>query len=291
MTEVPERWSLDRLLSLFELERVERDVFRAPNPQRGPWRRVFGGQVAAQALRAAQLTVDPDPPNRRPIQAERAIHSLHAYFLRPGQVGEPIELTVERPRDGRSFSTRYVAAVQGDEVIFDMIASFHAREPGPDFQAPIAGDIEPPEEVPPEQVPGGRMRSTMPFEMRSLGPQPPGPYSSTRRVWFKTTGEMPDDAALHACVLTFASDMGAVSAARYPVSQEGEDRFMSASLDHAVWFHRPIRADRWVLTDLRAISNHGARGLAMGTMHTQDGVLGLSIAQEALVRPVGGPGG
>jgi acyl-CoA thioesterase-2 len=133
------------------------------------------------------------------------------------------------------------------------------------------------------------MRSVMPFDMRELGPTEPvdGVYRSTRRAWFKTAGELPDDPALHTCVLAFASDMGVVAAARVPVAREEEwQRFMGASLDHAVWFHRPLRADRWILFDLRTVSSSGARGLAAGTMHSQDGVLGVSVAQEALIRPL-----
>ncbi len=279
MSEQPERWSLERLLSLFELEEVDDDVFRAPNPTRGPWTRVFGGQVAAQAVRASQLTVP----------AERPIHSLHAYFIRPGRPGDPIDMYVERPRDGRSFTSRRVKAVQQGEVIFDMIASFHRAEAGPEYAVPIAIDVPDPEDAPEPQGMFGRMRSMMPFDMRELGPTEPvdGIYRSTRRAWFKTAGQLPDDPQLHLCVLAFASDMGVVSAARVPVADEAEwERFMGASLDHAVWFHRPIRADEWILFDLRTVSSFGARGLAAGTMHTQDGVLGVSIAQEALIRPV-----
>jgi acyl-CoA thioesterase II len=279
MSEQPERWSLDRLLGLFDLKDKGDDVFDAPNPARGPWTRVFGGQVAAQAVRAAQLTV--------PV--ERAIHSLHAYFIRPGRPGEDIEMHVERPRDGRSFTSRRVKAVQSDEVIFDMIASFHVTEVGPEYAIPAANDIPPPEEAPEPEGMFGRMRSMMPFDMREMGPTEPidGIYRSTRRAWFRTAGELPDDPALHACVLAFASDMGVVSAARVPVAGEAEwARFMGASLDHAVWFHRAIRADEWILFDLRTVSSSGARGLAAGTMHARDGVLGVSVAQEALIRPV-----
>lgn len=275
----PERWSLDRLLSLFDLEEVERDVFRAPNPTRGPWTRVFGGQVAAQAVRAALNTVS----------SERAIHSLHAYFIRPGRPGQDIDMYVERPRDGRSFTSRRVKAVQSDEVIFDMIASFHVAEEGPEYRIPIADDVPRPDDVEEPRGMFGRMRSMMPFDMREMGPTPAldGIYRSTRRAWFKTTGPLPDDPALHQCVLAFASDLGVVSAARVPVTGESEwERFMGASLDHAVWFHRPIRADEWILFDLRTISSSGARGLAAGTMHQIDGTLGVSIAQEALIRPV-----
>jgi acyl-CoA thioesterase-2 len=276
-----QRWTLDRLLSLFDLEEIGEDSFRAPNPVRGPWTRVFGGQVAAQAVRAAQLTVP----------ADRPIHSLHAYFLRPGRPGDDIDMLVERPRDGGSFTSRRVKAVQHDEVIFDMIASFHRDEQGPEYQMPIALDVPAPEDAPEAQGMFGRMRSMMPFDMRELGPTEPvdGFYRSTRRAWFRTAGELPDDPAIHTCVLAFASDMGVVSAARVPVAGEEEwERFMGASLDHAVWFHRPIRADDWILFDLRTVSSYGARGLAAGTMHARDGVLGVSIAQEALIRPLAG---
>jgi acyl-CoA thioesterase-2 len=281
VTEQPEKWSLDRLLGLFELEEIGVDSFRAPNPVRGPWTRVFGGQVAGQAVRAAQLTVPED----------RRIHSLHAYFIRPGRPGEPIDMLVERPRDGRSFTSRRVKAVQTDEVIFDMIASFHRDEQGPEYQMPIAEDVLAPEDAPEPQGMFGRMRSLMPFDMRELGPTEPvdGIYRSTRRAWFKTAGSLPDDEAIHTCVLAFASDMGVVSAARVPVAGEAEwERFMGASLDHAVWFQRPIRADEWILFDLRTVSSYGARGLAAGTMHTRDGMLGVSVAQEALIRPLTG---
>jgi acyl-CoA thioesterase-2 len=289
VTEAPRRWALDEFLGLFDLEERVPDTYLGANPERGPWTRVFGGQVIAQAIRAAQLTVP----------AERRVHSAHAYFIRPGKTGEPIYYHVDRPRDGRSFTTRHVAAKQGNETIFDMIASFHIEEQGAEFQVPRATDVPAPGVAPEPDMPvefRGRMRSMMPFDMRELGAQPEsaGAYRSTRRVWFRTSGRLPDDPALHACVLAFASDMGTVSAARAPA--EGEDtwttftRFMSASLDHAIWFHRPVRADEWVLMDLRAISNHGARGLAMGTMHTEDGVLGVSIAQEALIRPLAGEG-
>jgi acyl-CoA thioesterase-2 len=246
---------------------------------------VFGGQVAAQAVRAALNTVP----------SERGIHSLHAYFIRPGRTGEEIDMHVERPRDGRSFTSRRVRAVQSDEVIFDMIASFHVHEDGPEYQIPIADDIPDPDDVEEPKGMFGRMRSMMPFDMREMGPTPPvdGIYRSTRRAWFKTVGELPDDPALHACVLAFASDMGVVSAARVPVAGENEwERFMGASLDHAVWFHRPARADEWLLFDLHAVANFGARGFARGTMHTQDGTLAVSVVQEALLRPTGRmPGG
>jgi acyl-CoA thioesterase-2 len=279
MSEQPERWSLDRLLALFDLEEIGEDVFSAPNPTRGPWTRVFGGQVAAQAVRAALNTVP----------AERSIHSLHAYFIRPGRPGQNIDMHVERPRDGRSFTSRRVKAVQSDEVIFDAIASFHVAEEGPEYQMPMLDDVPDPTDVEEPQGMFGRMRSMMPFDMREMGPTPPidGIYRSTRRCWFRTIGQLPDDPALHQCVLAFASDMGVVSAARVPVAGEAEwERFMGASLDHAVWFHRPIRADDWILFDLRTVSSYGARGLAAGTMHARDGTLGVSIAQEALIRPV-----
>jgi acyl-CoA thioesterase-2 len=230
-------------------------------------------------VRATQLTVPSDRP----------IHSLHAYFIRPGRPGDPIDYAVERPRDGRSFTSRRVRAVQSDEVIFDMIASFHRAEQGPEYQMPIATDVPAPEDAPELEGLYGRMRSIMPFDMRELGPTEPvdGIYRSTRRCWLRTAGDLPDDPALHACVIAFASDMGVISAARVPLAGEQEwERFMGASLDHAVWFHRPIRADEWILFDLRTVSSFGARGLAAGTMHSREGVLGVSVAQEGLIRPV-----
>jgi acyl-CoA thioesterase-2 len=267
------------LVSQLDLDPVGTDQFRSPNPDRVSFgNRVFGGQVAGQALTAATRTVDVD---HHP-------HSLHAYFLRPGQPGVPIDYDVERTRDGRSFTTRRVLAHQGDENIFEMSCSFNKHEDGYDYQLPIADDVPAPELAPERMdfIPEAE-RARIPFELRELGPKGPderGWYPSSRRVWMRLRDELPDDPLLHACLLTYLSDMGAMMGAMAPSANYQFDRVMGASLDHAVWFHRPLRADRWFLYDLQAVSNFGARGLCRGTMHAADGTLGVSVAQEALIR-------
>lgn len=271
------------MLDLLDLEVIDRDLFRARNPESRWNHRVFGGQVAAQALRAATLTVGDE---HRP-------HSLHSYFLRPGRPGVPIVLLVDRIRDGRSFTTRRVVARQNGEAIFSLAASFHKDEPGREYQVP-------PAPVPPPDRPDGwadspmrRFATATPFEIREMaadGPDDRGVYASARRIWIRTRGTMPDDPDLHACMLTFVSDMGVVFAARIalgPPFTLGAPGTFAASLDHAVWFHRPLRADKWVLYDLVPVSNSGARGLVHGTMHGADGTLGVSVSQEALLREAG----
>jgi acyl-CoA thioesterase II len=267
---------VDRLVQLLDLERVGQDRYEVPNPDRGFGQRVFGGQVAAQALRAALHTVEVD----------RHVHSLHAYFLRPGRPGVPIRYEVDRIRDGRSFTTRLVVAHQ-DEPIFGASVSFHRAEPGVEYQQPIA-DVPSPDEAPDDSgfIPQD-VRDYVPMEFKELGPSEPdasGFFPSTRRVWMRIKRRLPDDPDLHASMIAFLSDMGAVMGARAPIEGQPLDRLMGASLDHALWFHRPMRADEWFLYDLRALSNFGSRGLAFGTMHTADGVLGVSMAQEALLR-------
>lgn len=269
-----------RLLRLLDLDDLGGDRFGVDNPDRGFGPRVFGGQVAAQALRAAQATVDVD----------HAVHSLHAYFLRPGVPGVPITYAVDRIRDGRSFTTRTVVARQGDDAIFEQSVSFHRREGGADYQRPIATDVPGPEEVPDAGGPfPDAVRPLIPVEMRELGPTPAdadGFHSSTRRAWMRLKRRVPDDPAVHEALLAFLSDMGAMVGARAPLPSQPLDRLMGASLDHAMWFHRPMRADEWFLYDLTALSNAGSRGLAVGTMHTGAGVLGVSVAQEALLRVI-----
>jgi acyl-CoA thioesterase-2 len=268
--------TLDGLLALLDIEEIDVDIFRAPNPGDRDRDRLFGGQVAAQALRAAVATVDP----------ERHVHSLHAYFLRPGLPGSPILLQVDRIRDGRSFTTRRVVAVQRGEAIFSMGASFHRSEAGDEYRVPMPAGVPGPDDAPPADAVPSRFRSRFPFETREFPPPPPaedGSYPWTRRAWVRTKGRLPDDPVVHACVLTFMSDMRMVSAARVPIGR-GSDRFMGASLDHAVWFHRPVRPDEWVFVDARAVSVSGARGMSQATMHTGDGVLAVSVAQESLLR-------
>ena len=259
------------------MEAIEQNLFRGTNPGRDDDGRVFGGQVCSQALRAAQLTVGGD----------HRIHSLHAYFLRPGRPGIPILYQVTRIRDGRSFTTRDVVAIQNGEAIFDLSASFQTPEAGPEYQLPRATNVPDPDSLPRSKW--GR-RHGGPIDIREFEPPPLSPedsQTSTRRMWLRTLGDLPDDATIHACVLAYASDMGPVGASRRPYRLMGEmGEVMTASLDHAMWFHRPIRADQWLMYDLEAVSTSGARGLARGTIHTADGSLGVSIAQEALLRPL-----
>ena len=269
--------TVERLLWLLELEQLDRDLFRARSPRHRPNGRLFGGQVAAQALRAATLTVDPS--------SGHAPHSLHGYFLRPGLPARPLILQVDRIRDGRSFTTRNVKAIQDGEAIFSLSASFHVDEPAGDFQTPLPADVPGPDDDEAED----RRQSTdssSPFEVRQVRTPPVddrGVFESTQRVWVRTKGALPDDRALHACVLTYVSDMGAVMAARKALRIPFQGG-MAASLDHAIWFHRWIRPDGWVLFDLRPLSNAGSRGLVVGTMHDEAGVHGASMTQEALIR-------
>jgi acyl-CoA thioesterase-2 len=265
-----------RLLRLLDLQQEGDDVFSAPTPSDGPGR-LFGGQVAAQTLRAATLTVDGDRPP----------HSLHAYFIRPGVPGSPLRLEVERTRDGRSFTTRHVTAIQNGERIFNLTASFHAPEDGDDWHLPGPADVPAPDHLGGES-PLTRFDSMSPFVMRPVGATAAGDWFQFHPMWIRTVERLPDDPILHTCVLAFMSDMGVVGSARAPTSTLPKV-FMGASLDHAVWFHRPARADEWLLFSVEPTTNSGARGLARGTFHTADGVLVASIAQEALLRSTGRP--
>ena len=265
----------DRILELLDLGRRGADAFVAPTPSDGPGR-LFGGQVASQSLRAATLTVEPD----------RLPHSLHAYFIRPGRPGIPLRLDVDRTRDGRSFTTRRVTASQDDEPIFTLAASFHAAEEGGDWQLPAPTGVSPPDGPRQVESPISRFASMSPFDLRPVRPPEPGGFPILHPFWVKTRRTLPDDPALHACVLAFISDMGVVGSARAPGAAMPA-QLMGASLDHAMWFHRPARADEWLLFSVEPVSNFGARGLARGTMHDPAGVLVASVAQEALLRGAG----
>ena len=261
--------AVDRLLALLELRRLDGDRFEARTPSDGPTR-LFGGQVASQSLRAATLTVPPD----------RHAHSFHAYFLRPGRPGLPLVLDVERTRDGRSFTTRHVTAVQGDERIFALTASFAVAEDGDDWHLPMPAVPGPDEAA--GQSPFTAFQTMSPFEMRLVHTE----ELRLHPLWVRTREPLPDDPVLQTCVLAFMSDMGVVGSARAPVSTLPRV-FMGASLDHAVWFHRPARADEWILFDVEPVSNSASRGLARGSMRTEDGTLIATITQEALLRPTG----
>jgi acyl-CoA thioesterase-2 len=269
--------SVTRLLEILELERLDRDLFRAAASPHMGGRRLFGGQVAAQALRAATFTV----------QTDHLPHSLHAYFLRPGDPEHPVLLHVDRIRDGRSFTTRRVVAVQEGEAIFHLGASFQRDEEGAEYTEPgPLGVPDPESDHPWSTSPFSAYESHSPFEMRELevgGPDERGVYESTRRIWIRTRGRLPDDRPLHCCVATFVSDMGVVYAAAVPIGGPF-GAVTAASLDHAVWFHRPLRLDEWTLFDVHPISNARSRGLVRGSLRARDGALGASIAQEALIR-------
>ncbi|MEU8803590.1 acyl-CoA thioesterase domain-containing protein [Spirillospora sp. NPDC048819] len=258
------------LTRMFDLTPLGEDSFLATSPSVGR-PRLFGGQVAGQSLRAACLTAGGRPP-----------HSLHAYFIRPGTPDEPLTFDVSRTRDGRSFSTRHVTASQGGKPILELIASFHDPEDGFDWQA------DPPSGTPgPEGLPGLALpsffRHPVGFDVRVVDPPGEGEWPISHPFWIRASAPVGDDPALHACLAAYLSDMGVVSSARAPGSPR---RLVTAvTLDHAMWFHRPPRVDQWLLYSVDPVTNHGARGLARGTLHTADGTLLVSVAQEALLRP------
>lgn len=262
------------LLDLLDLQPSGPDRFSAITPAEGP-SRLFGGQVAAQALRAATLTVAPDRPP----------HSLHCYFIRPGRPGTSLELSVDRTRDGRSFTTRTVSAAQDGEPILTLSASFHSPEEGDDWQLLLPDAVPEPDRVVAPEWPMARFNAMSPFELRPVGGPGPEGIPVMHPLWVRARQRLPDDAVLHACVIAFISDMGVVSSARAPTSTARA--FAGASLDHALWFHRPARADEWLLFEVEPVSNFGGRGLARGTMRTEGGTLVASISQEALLRSAG----
>jgi acyl-CoA thioesterase II len=278
------------LLATLDLEPIEVNLFRGRSPQTG-WQRVFGGQVIGQALVAACRTVD--------AIAERPPHSLHAYFLLGGDPKVPIIYEVDRIRDGRSFTTRRVVAIQHGHAIFSMSVSFHVTEPGLTHQAPMP-DVPSPEQLPSDAEIRQQVLPLMPDSVRryyererpiELRPvefdryrgktYPDGRFN----VWIRTTGPLPDAAAIHQCVLAYASDLMLLDAALIPHGRSVfEKTIMAASLDHALWFHRPFRADDWLLYAQDSPNASGARGFSRGLIFTRDGILVASVAQEGLVR-------
>ncbi|GGY87580.1 acyl-CoA thioesterase II [Streptomyces nitrosporeus] len=285
----------ERLVDLLDLERIEVNIFRGRSPHES-LQRVFGGQVAGQALVAAGRTTDGDRP----------VHSLHAYFLRPGRPGVPIVYEVERVRDGRSFTTRRVTAVQQGRTIFNLTASFHRpEEAGFEHQLPPAREVPDPESLPtvadevrehlgglPEAL--ERMARRQPFDIRYAdrlrwtreqieGAEP------RSAVWMRAVGPLGDDPLVHTCALTYASDMTLLDAVRIPVEPLwGPRGFDMASLDHAMWFHRPFRADEWFLYDQESPIATGGRGLARGRIYDRQGQLLVSVVQEGLFRRLDG---
>ena len=279
--------AVQELLKILDIEPLEVNLFRGRSPQVG-WQRVFGGQVIGQALVAACRTVE-----------GRLAHSMHAYFLLPGDPKVPIIYDVERTRDGKSFTTRLVKAIQHGQPIFTMSVSFHNNESGFDHQAKMP-DVPFPEDLPSEAEVRERILPMMPDPVRKyyererpieLRPVEFSRYRGQKfedgrfNVWIRTTGRLPDDPAIHQCVLSYASDMTLLDTALVPHGRTlFEKDFMAASLDHALWLHRPFRADEWMLYSQDSPNLHGSRGLSRGLIYRQDGTLVASVMQEGLVR-------
>jgi acyl-CoA thioesterase II len=277
---------VDGLVRLLDLEKIEENIFRGVSPK-ARWQRVFGGQVAGQALVAAGRTVPPDRP----------VHSLHSYFIRPGDPAVPIIYNVDRVRDGRSFTTRRVVAVQHGNPIFSLSASFQLDQPGIDHQSDTP-EAPPPDGLPtleeryadsPEAAAFFRMLPR-PIDLRYVDDPPwqqhaHGPRNGLARVWMRANGRLPDEPLLHVCVLTFASDLTLLDSVlvRHGLAP-GIDPISMASLDHAMWFQRPFRADEWLLYVSQSPSAAGSRGLATGRFFTQDGRHVASVVQEGMIR-------
>jgi len=285
----------ERLVDLLDLEQIEVNIFRGRSPEES-LQRVFGGQVAGQALVAAGRTVD----------RARRVHSLQGYFVRPGDPAEPITYTVENVRDGRSFTTRRVTAVQQGKTIFNLTASFHRPEEGSiEHQLPPRLDFPAPESLPtvsseisehlgalPEAL--QRMARRQPFDIRYVDrlrwtPEEIKEADPRSAVWMRAVGPLGDDPLVHTCALTYASDMTLLDAVRIPVEPLwGPRGYDMASLDHAMWFHRPFRADEWFLYDQESPVSTGGRGLARGRIYDREGRLLVSVVQEGLFRPLAG---
>jgi acyl-CoA thioesterase-2 len=279
--------SLDDLLDLLDLEQIEVNLFRGRSPDETR-QRVFGGQVAAQALVAAGRTV---------ASEGRPVHSLHAYFIHPGDVTVPLIYSVDRVRDGRSFTTRRVTAIQHGRTIFVMSASFQRDEESVSHAAAMP-PVPPPSEVRPSSERLGDLLGELPaeirdypIELRHVGPlsievqRDPALRTSSNYVWLRVKRELPDDPLLHVCLMTYASDLTLLDTVLRRHGRIWEDgRTTGASLDHAMWFHRPFRADRWLLFAQETPSAGAGRGLAIGHVFTEDGELVVSAVQEGLIR-------
>jgi acyl-CoA thioesterase-2 len=290
--------SLDNLIALLDLEELEVDTFRGHCTE--GWQRVFGGQVLGQALVAAGRTVD-----------EGVAHSCHAYFLRPGDATIPILYAVDRTRDGRTFATRRVTAIQRDRAIFHLEASFQRAESGPEHQDEMP-DAPDPETLPtwqermapvasqPELIAKLTARSPdrvkywlardRPIDIRHItefDPIAPEKLPARLQVWVRADGQLPDSTLLHQCIAAFASDMTLLKAAALPHGIAWSDgAHMVATLDHAMWFHGAFRADDWLLYDQQSPAAGGARGFCTGRLFTRDGRLVVSVVQEGLIRPI-----
>jgi acyl-CoA thioesterase-2 len=290
--------ALDDLLKLLDLEQLEVNLFRGHSPAEG-YTRVYGGQVLAQSLVAAQRTLDPFDAEAKRAAEARPMHSFHAYFLLAGDPRVPIVFEVERVRDGGSFTTRRVKAVQHGQAIFVMSVSFQRQEVSFDHQARMP-EVPPPEELPTEEelrrelladLPDSLrnyLRRARPIEMRvaefdRYRHRRPG--RPVQNVWMRATGKLPDDPCMHQFVLAYASDFTLLDTALVPHGKLLFDADIQlASLDHAMWIHRPFRADEWLLYAQDSPSASGARGFSRGSFFTRNGVLVASTVQEGLVR-------
>jgi acyl-CoA thioesterase-2 len=281
--------AVDDLVAILDLERLEQNLFRGRGPRAG-WQRVYGGQVLGQALVAAVRTVP----------EERVAHSAHAYFLLPGDPAEPIIYDVERIRDGGSFTTRRVKGIQHGRAMFAMSVSFHKNEGGYDHQASMP-DVPPPEELPNEHDLKDQMLDTLPENMRrywererpiEIRPVDVSRYFARDKreprqlIWMRATKPLPDSFPLHQCVLAYASDFTLLDTALIAHGKLMFDKDLQlASLDHSMWFHRPFRADEWLLYAQDSPSAYGGRGFCRGSVYTRDGLLVASTTQEGLMRP------
>jgi acyl-CoA thioesterase-2 len=257
------------LAELLELERLDRDLFRGENePGARERHALYGGQVAAQALRAAGTTVADD----------RVPHSFHGYFLRPGRVDRPVIFEVDRDRDGGAFSARHVRAVQEGEVIFSMLASFHEHRDSPTFDVLATSDAPGPDSLAPRPTVASLVEVREVTPTRIVGRQ----FRHPDRIWVRASAPLPDDVLAHACALAYASDLGSgfgqTEIPGLPTS--------GPSIDHAVWFHAPLRADDWMLLELAPRKARSSRGVYDGSLRNLEGELGALIAQEMLLRDV-----
>lgn len=280
--------AMQELLAILDLEELEHNLYRGRSPKAN-WQRVFGGQTIAQALVAAQRTVEPDRP----------VHSLHAYFMLPGDTTVPIVYQVDRIRDGGSFTTRRVVAVQHGHAIFSLEASFQVEEEGLEHQFAMPDDVPPPDSLKTqrelledaEDVPDIIRRfwaRERPLEIRPVNLDH---YTSREKlpprqnIWLRTTGPVPADRTIQAAVLAYLSDMTLLDTSTFAHGRAVFDRDLQvASLDHAMWFHRPHPLDGWLLYTQDSPSSSGARGFTRGAIYAEDGTLVASVAQEGLIR-------
>jgi len=279
---------MDELIKTLTLEQIEVNMFRGQTPPEERFR-IFGGQVISQALLAAYKTIE-----------GRICHSLQSYFIRPGDPNVPVLYQVERSRDGKSFTTRRVIAIQKGEQIFNLACSFQIPEKGLEHQSKLP-DVPPPEQVldetermkarfkdqPEEML---RWMRDRPIEMRPINPMnilKPAPLPAEENIWFRSRGDVGDDVVMNQAVLAYASDMSLLSTGMRPHGVSWQTGMQTASLDHIIWFHRPTNFSRWHLYVQDSPSASGARGFNRGTIYREDGVLIASVAQEGLMRQRG----